>query len=161
MLLKESNQSILVKPGSTTEGNFCFLPIFCNVSTMSMGYFYNKESKSKLSKKRRWSDSWHLNLMLKHDSYVHILSKMFPKRISLTTDLAAPQLCILIVPFLTSGPGRNLQSFVAVFYSGRQIQTAGSLEAVRVLQDKPGNTDQQDTANYKILICFEDKRSMD
>lgn len=65
----------------------------------------------------------------------------FSKKISLTADLEAPQLYILIVPFPVYGPDQNLQSFVVVFYSGRQIQTADSLEVVGVLQDNPGNTD--------------------
>lgn len=64
----------------------------------------------------------------------------FPKRISLTADLEAPQLYILIVPFPIYEPDQNLQSFEVVFYSGIQTQTAGSLEVVRVLQDNPENT---------------------
>lgn len=74
----------------------------------------------------------------------------FSKRISLTADLEAPQLYILIVPFPIYGLDQNLQSFVVVFYSGRQIQTAGSLEVVRVLQDNSGNIDRQDTATAKF-----------
>lgn len=64
----------------------------------------------------------------------------FPKRILLTADLEAPQLYILIVPFPIYGPDQNLRSSEVVSYSGRQIQTAGSLEVVRVLQDNPENT---------------------
>ena len=76
-----------------------------------------------------------------------MLPKFFQKD-SLTADLEAPQLYILIVPSPVYEPGQNLQSSVVVFYSERQIQTAGSLEVVRVLQDNPGNN------KCKILICI-------
>lgn len=69
---------------------------------------------------------------------VYILP-IFSKGISLTADLEVPQLYILIVLSPIYGPDQNLQSFEVVFYSGRQFQTVGSLEVVRVLQDNPGN----------------------
>lgn len=88
--------------------------------------------QSDFSEFQSYVKTWHF-LMFTYGQY-------FPQRISLTADLEAPQLYILIVPFPIYGPDQNLQSFEVVFYSGRQIQTAGSLEVVRVLQDNPENT---------------------
>lgn len=81
--------------------------------------------------------------------FLTLLPKCFQKD-SLTADLEAPQLYILIAPSPIYEPDQNLQSSVVVFYSERQIQTAGSLEVVRVLQDNPGNTDHQDIASAKF-----------
>lgn len=75
----------------------------------------------------------------------------FSKRISLTVDLEVPQLYTLIVLSLIYGPDQSLQSFEVVFYSGRRIQTVGSLEVLRVLQDNPGNTVSPRYSNCKIL----------
>lgn len=96
---------------------------------------------------------------LEFESYVKtsyflmfIYWQYFSKRISLTADLEAPQLYIPIAPFPIYGPDQNLQSSEVVLYSGRQIQTAGSLEVVRVLQDNPGNIVSPRYSNCKILI---------
>lgn len=77
----------------------------------------------------------------------------FSKRFSLTADLEVPQLYILTVLFLIYGPDQNLQSAEAVFYSARQIQTAGSPEVLKVLQDNPGNRASPRYNKCKVLTA--------